>query len=193
MQWAGGEVESNRRLPRSRCKPCEVAKKIAKTLLDALAQTAVTEVKKNGMFVAPGIGRLVRADRKARMGRNPATGRWTNGVAGQSLEEGIGVTRGSTNLAAVAEEQRRRYRAEVLEWMAWERLSTVEEASKRLVISLSALKSMMSDRGKRRYSEENADANPRNQPRKTSWSPVIRPNQAAREQNRCHAIRSEGQ
>jgi DNA-binding protein HU-beta len=53
---------------------CEVTKKVAKNLLDTLAQTAVTEVKKNGMFVLPGIGRLVRVDRKARMGRNPATG-----------------------------------------------------------------------------------------------------------------------
>ena len=53
---------------------CEVAKKVAKNLLDTLAQTAVTEVKKNGLFVLPGIGRLVRVDRKARMGRNPATG-----------------------------------------------------------------------------------------------------------------------
>ena len=33
----------------------------------------MTEVKKNGVFVLPGIGRLVRVDRKARMGRNPAT------------------------------------------------------------------------------------------------------------------------
>lgn len=32
------------------------------------------KVKKNGIFVIPGIGRLVRVDRKARMGRNPATG-----------------------------------------------------------------------------------------------------------------------
>ena len=53
---------------------CEVTKKTAKDLLDALAQTAVAEVKKNGIFVLPGIGRLVRVDRKARMGRNPATG-----------------------------------------------------------------------------------------------------------------------
>ena len=53
---------------------CEVTKKVAKNLLDTLAQTAVTEVKKNGMFVLPGIGRLVRVERKARMGRNPATG-----------------------------------------------------------------------------------------------------------------------
>jgi len=53
---------------------CEITKKISKELLDTLAQTAVTEVKKNGLFVLPGIGRLVRVDRKARMGRNPATG-----------------------------------------------------------------------------------------------------------------------
>jgi DNA-binding protein HU-beta len=53
---------------------CELTKKVAKNLLDTLAQTAVTEVKKNGLFVLPGIGRLVRVDRKARMGRNPATG-----------------------------------------------------------------------------------------------------------------------
>src|SRR5471030_1055609 len=52
----------------------ELTKKVAKNLLDTLAQTAVTEVKKNGLFVLPGIGRLVRVDRKARMGRNPATG-----------------------------------------------------------------------------------------------------------------------
>ena len=53
---------------------CEVTKKVAKGLLETLAQTAITEVKKNGMFVLPGIGRLVRVERKARIGRNPATG-----------------------------------------------------------------------------------------------------------------------
>ena len=53
---------------------CEVTKKVAKSMMDSLAQTAISEVKKNGVFVLPGIGRLVRVDRKARMGRNPATG-----------------------------------------------------------------------------------------------------------------------
>jgi len=53
---------------------CEVNKKVAKGVLDTLTQTAIAEVKKNGLFVIPGIGRLVRVDRKARMGRNPATG-----------------------------------------------------------------------------------------------------------------------
>ena len=53
---------------------CEVTKKQAHAMLGALGATAISEVKKNGMFVVPGLGRLVRVDRKARMGRNPATG-----------------------------------------------------------------------------------------------------------------------
>ena len=43
-------------------------------VFDHLSSLAVSEVKKNGVFVLPGIGRLVRVDRKARLGRNPATG-----------------------------------------------------------------------------------------------------------------------
>jgi DNA-binding protein HU-beta len=53
---------------------CEINKKVAKSLLDKFAQMAVAEVKKSGVFILPGIGRLVRVARKARMGRNPATG-----------------------------------------------------------------------------------------------------------------------
>ena len=53
---------------------CEVTKKVSQALLAALSETAISEVKKNGVFVLPGIGRLVRVERKARMGRNPATG-----------------------------------------------------------------------------------------------------------------------
>lgn len=48
--------------------------KIARGFLDALADTAIKETKKTGVFVVPGLGRLVRVERKARMGRNPATG-----------------------------------------------------------------------------------------------------------------------
>ena len=48
--------------------------KVAKTFVESYAAIAVRETKKNGLFVLPGIGRLVRVDRKARMGRNPATG-----------------------------------------------------------------------------------------------------------------------
>jgi DNA-binding protein HU-beta len=61
-------------LVRSLAEKCEVNNKTARMFLDELSSMAVSEVKKNGMFVLPGIGRLVRQDRKARMGRNPATG-----------------------------------------------------------------------------------------------------------------------
>jgi len=53
---------------------CDITNKVAKTMMTTLAGTAISEVKKNGVFVVPGLGRLVRVDRKARMGRNPATG-----------------------------------------------------------------------------------------------------------------------
>jgi DNA-binding protein HU-beta len=53
---------------------CAVSNKVAKGLVDAFAAVAVAETKKSGVFVLPGIGRLVRVDRKARMGRNPSTG-----------------------------------------------------------------------------------------------------------------------
>ena len=52
----------------------EITNKQARAVLDNLSAVAVSEVKKNGVFVLPGIGRLVRVERKARMGRNPATG-----------------------------------------------------------------------------------------------------------------------
>ena len=48
--------------------------KTAATFLETLAETAVKETKKNGMFVLPGLGRLKKVQRKARMGRNPQTG-----------------------------------------------------------------------------------------------------------------------
>ena len=51
-----------------------VNNRVAKHFMESLAQLAVRETKKNGIFVMPGIGRLVRAERKARTGRNPATG-----------------------------------------------------------------------------------------------------------------------
>jgi DNA-binding protein HU-beta len=48
--------------------------KVAKAFVETYANIAVRETKKNGVFVIPGVGRLVRVERKARMGRNPATG-----------------------------------------------------------------------------------------------------------------------
>ena len=52
----------------------ELSNKQVAALLDYLAEIAVKETKKNGVFVVPGLGRLVKAHRKARMGRNPQTG-----------------------------------------------------------------------------------------------------------------------
>ena len=46
----------------------------AKELFDELANLAQSEVKSNGEFVLPGFGKLVLSERKAREGRNPATG-----------------------------------------------------------------------------------------------------------------------
>ena len=51
-----------------------VSKKQVSTFFDELFKLAVKEAKGSGKFVIPGIGRAVKAHRKARMGRNPATG-----------------------------------------------------------------------------------------------------------------------
>ena len=61
-------------LVRALAEKAEITNKQARAVLDNLSAVAVSEVKKNGVFVLPGIGRLVRVERKARMGRNPATG-----------------------------------------------------------------------------------------------------------------------
>jgi len=52
----------------------ELTNKQAAAILEDLADTAIKETKKSGVFVLPGLGRLVKANRKARMGRNPQTG-----------------------------------------------------------------------------------------------------------------------
>ena len=51
-----------------------ISKKQAAAFFDELFKLAVKEAKGAGKFVIPGIGRAVKAHRKARMGRNPATG-----------------------------------------------------------------------------------------------------------------------
>src|SRR5258708_33652577 len=50
-----------------------VPNKVAKSFTIAYAELAVRETKKNGVAILPGIGRLVRQDRKAHIGRKPAT------------------------------------------------------------------------------------------------------------------------
>ncbi len=50
----------------------DMTKKDVSAFLDSLAQLAYKQAKKG--FTIPGIGKLVIVKRKARMGRNPATG-----------------------------------------------------------------------------------------------------------------------
>jgi DNA-binding protein HU-beta len=50
----------------------ELPKKQVKSFLDSLAALAYSEAKKG--FTLPGLGKLVLVNRKARKGRNPATG-----------------------------------------------------------------------------------------------------------------------
>ena len=51
-----------------------LAKKDVKGFFDAMAELAAKEVKTNGEFTIPGFGKLKKSHRKAREGRNPATG-----------------------------------------------------------------------------------------------------------------------
>ena len=48
-------------------------KKTAGVFLDTLSTLAYKEIKRNGEFVLPGFGKLVKQKRKARTGFNPKT------------------------------------------------------------------------------------------------------------------------
>jgi DNA-binding protein HU-beta len=51
----------------------EISKRLTGEFLQEIADLAISETKKNGVFVIPGIGKLVKAQRKARVGVNPQT------------------------------------------------------------------------------------------------------------------------
>ena len=55
-----------------------LAKKEVVAFMDTLTEMAYSEVKKNGEFVLPGFGKMVKMHRKARTGINPATGEKIN-------------------------------------------------------------------------------------------------------------------
>jgi len=67
------------------CKKSEV-----KAMFDALATLATNEVKSNGEFTVPGFGKLKKTFRKARQGRNPATGAVINIPAKTTVKFSIG-------------------------------------------------------------------------------------------------------
>jgi DNA-binding protein HU-beta len=52
----------------------ELPKKTVATVLEELVALATKEAKAKGQFVVPGMGKAVKAARKARVGRNPQTG-----------------------------------------------------------------------------------------------------------------------
>lgn len=51
-----------------------MARKDVITFVELLATVAYEETKKSGEFTLPGLGKLVKKHRAARVGRNPATG-----------------------------------------------------------------------------------------------------------------------
>ena len=51
----------------------ETNKRIAGVFIDTLGDLAYKSIKKNGEFVLPGFGKLVKQKRKARTGFNPKT------------------------------------------------------------------------------------------------------------------------
>lgn len=62
----------------------------AKRLFDELGNLAQSEVKRNNEFILPGFGKLVLAGRKAREGRNPATGESIQIPAKKTLKLRVG-------------------------------------------------------------------------------------------------------
>lgn len=55
-----------------------LSKKEVVNFMETLTTLAYKETKKNGEFPLPGFGKLVLVNRKARIGRNPATGEQIN-------------------------------------------------------------------------------------------------------------------
>ena len=49
-------------------------RKEATAMVEAMVMLAYKETKRSGEFTIPGLGKLVKKNRAARMGRNPATG-----------------------------------------------------------------------------------------------------------------------
>ena len=52
----------------------EAEPKQIQSFFDALAEMATEQTREAGEFTVPGLGKLVKAERKERMGRNPSTG-----------------------------------------------------------------------------------------------------------------------
>ncbi len=69
---------------------CGCKKSDVKAMFDALASLASKEVRTNGEFTVPGFGKLKKTFRKARQGRNPATGAVINIPAKTTVKFSVG-------------------------------------------------------------------------------------------------------
>jgi len=69
-----GKVMTKAQLVSLIAEKASITKATANGVLEILSGTAISETKKNGQFIIPGIGKTVKSNRKARMGRNPQTG-----------------------------------------------------------------------------------------------------------------------
>ncbi len=69
-----GKVMTKAQLVTLIAEKAEITKAKADEILEIIATTAISETKKNGQFIIPGLGKAVKSQRKARMGRNPQTG-----------------------------------------------------------------------------------------------------------------------
>ena len=69
-----GKLMTKAQLVTNLSEKLDMTKKDVNNFLDALNDIAYKETKKNGAFTLPGLGKLVLVKRKARIGRNPATG-----------------------------------------------------------------------------------------------------------------------
>lgn len=85
-----------------------IAKKDVKGFLGELSALAYKEAKKNGEFTIPGVGKLVKQRRKARTGRNPATGETIKIPAKTVLKFRIAKAAKDAVLGATAAKKKRR-------------------------------------------------------------------------------------
>ena len=65
---------SKTQIVRSMAEKLEVPSKQVGAFFDLMVEMAVAQTQASGEFTIPGLGKLVKAERKARIGRNPATG-----------------------------------------------------------------------------------------------------------------------
>jgi DNA-binding protein HU-beta len=71
---ANGKKLSKTQLATELAEATGTNKKTAVAFMEALSSIAYREAKRAGEFTIPGVGKLVKKQTKARLGRNPATG-----------------------------------------------------------------------------------------------------------------------